>query len=102
VTNYAQRGRSRERAVADHLRERDWIVLKGTSFGVCDLAALKDGHRPQLIEVKSDSSGPYANFRKPQRGALVAVAAMAGAEAVLAWWPPRGKLRFIPSTEWPL
>jgi hypothetical protein len=30
------------------------------------------------------------------------MAAMAGAKAVLAWWPPRGKLRFIESTEWPL
>jgi Holliday junction resolvase len=101
VTNYAQRGRSRERAVADHMRERDWIVLKGTSFGVCDLAALKAGQRPRLIEVKSDVDGPYANFRKAQRAALVAVARLAGADALLAWWPPRGTLRFIPSTEWP-
>jgi Holliday junction resolvase len=102
VTNYAQRGRSRERAVADHLRERDWICLKGPSFGVCDLAALKDGERPWLIEVKSTAGGPYERFGPSERRNLATMAAMAGAKAVLAWWPPKGKLRFIESAEWPL
>jgi Holliday junction resolvase len=101
VTNYAQRGRSRERAVADHLRGLDWVCLKGTTFGVCDLAALKAGEQPWLIEVKSTAGGPYEQFRKDARAALLFVAEMAGAVAVLAWWPPRGQLRFIPSPEWP-
>lgn len=101
VTNYAQRGRQRERQVADHYRNDDWVVLKGTSFGVADLAALKDGHRPHLIEVKSTAGGPYETFRKADRASMVAEAARAGAVAMLAWWPPRGKLRLIPSSEWP-
>jgi Holliday junction resolvase len=101
MTNYAQRGRQRERQVADHLRDRDWICLKGTSFGAADLVALKAGELPWMIEVKSTAGGPYEQFRKDDRAALSAVADMAGARAVLAWWPPRGELRFIHSHEWP-
>jgi Holliday junction resolvase len=87
--------------VAEHLRSEGWVVLKGTSFGVCDLAAMRDGDRPLLVEVKSDVNGPYQNFRGPQREVLVLEAARAGARAVLAYWPPRKPLRLIPSSEWP-
>lgn len=102
MTNYAQRGRQRERQVADHLRDRDWLVVKGTSFGIADLVALKAGERPRLIEVKSSTQGPYEHFRREDRARLVAVSLLAGADAVLAWWPPRGVLRFIDSHEWPV
>lgn len=101
MSNYAQRGRQRERQVADHYRDRDWIVVKGTSFGIADLAALKDGERPHLIEVKSTADGPYKTFGPAERASMIAEAARAGAVAVLAWWPPRGKLRLIESSEWP-
>jgi Holliday junction resolvase len=94
-------GRARERAVADHLRNEDWIVLKGTSYGVADLAALRSDRCPVLIEVKSTAAGPYATFGPAARESMKAEAARAGAKAVLAWHPPRGKLRFIPSEEWP-
>lgn len=99
--SYAQRGRARERQVAERLRAEGWVVLKGTSFGICDLAAMRDGDTPMLVEVKSDHRSPYENFRSLQRETLVCEAARAGARAVLAHWPPRGQLRLIPSSEWP-
>ena len=34
--------RDRERKVADVLREQGWVVLKGTSYGTCDLAAMRN------------------------------------------------------------
>jgi Holliday junction resolvase len=101
VSNYAKRGRQRERAVADDYRDRDWVVVKGTTFGVCDLVALKEGERPHVIEVKSSAQGPYEHFSPAERASLVAEAIRAGAVAMLAWWPPRGVLRLIPSSEWP-
>ena len=94
-------GRDRERKVADWLRDHDWIVLKGTTYGVCDLAAMRDGDRPMLIEVKSTAGGPYKSFGPADRAALSLAARLAGATAVLAWWPPRGQLRLIDEGEWP-
>lgn len=91
----------RERQVRDWLQERDWLVVHtrpGTNF--CDLVALKDG-TIRLIEVKSTERGPYAGFPPADRQRLLDVAKMAGGQAELAWWPPRGKLRFIGSSEWP-
>lgn len=96
-----QAGRARERQVADRLRDEDWVVLKGTTYGTCDLVALRDGDRPRLIEVKSTAQGPYEHFSPADRASLAAEAARAGADAYLAWHPPRGVLRCIPSWEWP-
>jgi Holliday junction resolvase len=100
VTNYAQRGRKRERQVAEKLRADGWVVIKGTSYGCADLIALKDGERPWLVEVKS-TSAPYETFRGPDRTAMVSEAARAGADAVLAHWPMNGALRLIFHWEWP-
>ena len=94
-------GRQRERDVANHLRAEDWVVTKGTSYGVADLAAMRAGSVPMLIEVKSTVGGPYAEFGPEKRKSMVAEARRAGARAVLAWWPSRGPLRLIPSEEWP-
>ena len=94
-------GRARERQVADHLRSEDWVVTKGTSYGVADLCALRSDRCPLLIEVKSTAGGPYKTFGPAARESMKAEAARAGAKAVLAWWPPRGKLRLIGSEEWP-
>lgn len=96
-----QAGRARERQVADKLRGDDWIVVKGTTYGTCDLVALRDGSRPRLIEVKSTIGGPYHSFSPADRANLAAEAVRAGADAYLAWWPPHGKLRLIHSSEWP-
>ncbi len=99
------RGSKRERQVRDWLTERDWVVIHtrpGTNF--CDVVAIKSlGGRTMVrfVEVKSTAGGPYEHFRKPDRLDLLAVAELAGAEAWLAWWPPRGELRWIHSNEWP-
>jgi Holliday junction resolvase len=98
----AHTGRARERKVAEHLRRQGWVVVKGTSFGVCDLAAMRKGDVPMLVEVKANAGSPYMNFRSPERCGLALEAELAGALAVLAHWPPRKPLRLIPSSEWPL
>lgn len=97
------RGHDRERAVKRLLEAEDyWVARAAGSLGDADLVALKDGKRPLMIEVKSSAAGPYEHFRPKDRSDIVFAAALAGADAVLAWWPPRGKLRWIPSEEWPL
>lgn len=76
-------------------------MLKGTSFGVCDLAAMRAGDTPMLIEVKGNHGSPYMNFRGPDREVMALEAERAGARAVLAFWAPRKQLQLIPSSEWP-
>ena len=97
------RGHQRERDVCHWLRDRDWFAMRApASLGVADVVALREGDRPRLIEVKSTAGGPYERFGPADRADLLAAAAMAGAEAWLAWWPPRGKLRWIEASEWPV
>ena len=96
------RGHNRERAVKAHLQDDDWFVVRTAgSFGACDLVALKAGYHTRFIEVKSTAGGPYEHFGPTERETLRTAAYLAGASAELAWWPPRGTLRFIPSSEWP-
>ena len=96
------RGHNRERAVKARLEGEDWWVARAAgSLGDADLVALKDGKRPRLVEVKSTAGGPYERFGPCERAALLLAARIAGADAVLAWWPPRGKLRWIWPGEWP-
>jgi len=97
------RGIQRERAVKAWLQERDWVVIRAAgSLGGVDLVALKEGGRPMFVEVKSTVSGPFDHFRPAERAALVLAAKMAGADPVLAWWPPRGRLRWFGPEEWPV
>ena len=98
----SSRGHNRERAVRDRLLKEDWLAFRApASLGVADVIALRDGSRPRLIEVKSTAQGPYEHFGPAARVRLSLAARMAGADALLAWWPPRGVLRFIPESEWP-
>lgn len=96
------RGHDRERAIRRHL-ERDgwWTTRAAGSLGDADVVALKAGATPMLIEAKSTAGGPYERFGPAGRAALLAAADRAGAEAWLAWWPPRGELQWIPSSVWP-
>jgi hypothetical protein len=57
--------------------------------------------KAMLIEVKSTAGGPWERFGPQDRQGMVETAAAAGAEAWLYHWPARGKLRRIPSSEWP-
>ena len=95
-------GTQRERAVRDYYRDRDWLAFRApASLGVADVIALKAGHRPQLVEVKSTAQGPYESFGPSARARLSFAAEMAGADAVVAWWPKGGKMRLINEWEWP-
>lgn len=99
------RGIQRERAVKAVLQEDDWVVIRAAgSLGGVDLVALKPWQTPMLVEVKSSSPerGPFADFPPAEREALLLAARMAGARAVMAWWPPRGKLRWFQPDEWPV
>lgn len=97
-----RRGTQRELAVRDYLRDRDWLAFRApASLGVADIIALKDGYRARLIEVKSTAAGPYEHFGPADRARLRLAAQLAGADAILAWWPSRGSLHWIGSHEWP-
>lgn len=96
------RGHNRERQVKLLLQDQDWWVTRAAgSLGDADLVALKAGKRPMLIEVKSTAGGPYERFGPADRASLIFAAELAGADAVLCWWPPRGQPRLIPAEEWP-
>lgn len=96
------RGHNRERQVKALLMQDDWFVTRAAgSLGDADLVALKDGHRPRIIEVKSTAQGPYERFGPKDRADLRFAARVAGAVAELCWWPPRGKPVWISETEWP-
>lgn len=95
-------GTQRERAVRDWLSDRDWIAFRApASLGCADVVALRAGCRPRLIEVKSTAGGPYERFGPQERARLSLAAQMAGADAYLVWWPPRGQMRWIAEGEWP-
>ena len=95
-------GTQRELAVRDLLKEQGWLAFRApASLGVADVVALKAGYIAKLIEVKSTAQGPYERFGPADREALRQAAEVAGAEAVLAWWPPRKPLRWLSSSEWP-
>ena len=96
------RGHDRERQVKALLEADDWFVTRAAgSLGDADLVALKVGHTPRLIEVKSSAKGPYEHFGPKDRADLLFAAHVAGAVAQLCWWPPRGKPHWIDSLEWP-
>lgn len=99
----ASRGHDRERKVRETLEAIGWWVSRAAgSLGDADLVALKQGELPMLIEVKANvSGGPFMNFRRPEREALIAAAVRAGAIPWLAYWPSRKPLRWISVAEWP-
>lgn len=96
------RGHQRERDLVNLLRDDDWWAMRApASLGVVDVVALKDGHQPRFYEVKSTAGGPYERFGPEARAKLRGAARMAGARALLCWWPPYGKPTMIPSDAWP-
>jgi Holliday junction resolvase len=84
------------------LEGEDWFVARAAgSLGDADLVALRAGSRSRLVEVKSTAGGPYERFGPADRARLRLAAQIAGADAWLAWWPPRGRLRWLAESEWP-
>lgn len=96
------RGHSRERLVRKLLEANDWVVVRAAgSLGPIDLVALKLGRKAMLIEVKSTAGSPYERFGPADRKTLLDLAERAGADAVLAYWPPNAVLELIDSHAWP-
>jgi len=79
-----------------------WVAYR-IAHGCADVVWLRAGVRPRLIQVKSTSGGPYERFGPVDRAALLREARAAGADAWLAWWPPKLTLpRWIASDAWPV
>jgi Holliday junction resolvase len=96
------RGHDRERQVRRLLENDDYFVARACgSLGDVDLVALRAGSRPLLIEVKSTAAGPFHSFGPKDRIDLLFAAELAGADAILCWWPPRGKPTWFKSDQWP-
>lgn len=96
------RGTDRERRVRRGLEADGWVVMRAPgSFGPVDLVALRAGHMPMLIQVKSTAKSPFEKFGPDERDAILYKATQAGAEAWLCWWPPRRQPRWLPSDRWP-
>jgi hypothetical protein len=99
--------------VAARLKDEGWLVAsRRHDPGPGDLLAVRlDAeqtrhwgrivHGVWLIEVKGTADGPWRNFSKAARREMLEFALDHGAEAVMAWWPPGGQLRFIHSLDWP-
>jgi hypothetical protein len=98
--------------VARQLVTDGWLVGdRHNLLGGGDLVAARhrgDRHDIWLVEVKSTAGGPYERFLPADRLAMLEVAWRTGAQAWLAWWPPkgargnpRGELQWIPSWHWP-
>jgi Holliday junction resolvase len=113
----SRRGNSRENKVLELLAEDGWFGLCGrASRGPADILAIRHpayevgglqepsrhGGNTILVQVKSDKGNPYANFRPHERQVLVALSREFFANAWLAWWPPHGRLSWIPSSAWPV
>jgi Holliday junction resolvase len=98
----SSRGIERERQVRRYLEDRDYMVVRAAgSLGCADLIALRAYSPTLIVEVKSTHRGPFHSFGPADRADILAYAERAGATAVLAYWPPRGKLRFIYEKDWP-
>lgn len=96
------RGIQRERDLVNDLRAEGWWALRApASLGDVDVVALKNGHTPRFYEVKSTTAGPFHSFGPKDRAELLEAAGHAGAEAFLAWKPPRAEWKFIPPSGWP-
>lgn len=99
MTAYA-RGAARERQVQEKLTERGWDVTRAAGSRSFDLVACNNG-KTLYIEVKGTQAGPFADFGPAKRVELLRRADLAGASAVLIWWPPHKPLRWVFSSEWP-
>jgi len=108
-------GNARELKVMDLLASEGWLCASRRHIGGAgDILAVRryrdeppseyglyETPEARLIEVKSTTRSPWVTFGPKDRQDLVDTALTYGAEPVLAWWPPRGKLRWIRPSEFP-
>src|SRR4051812_20289947 len=95
-------GANRELKVMAVLTEEGWLCASRRHIGGAgDVLALRGTKKvwpyideAMLIEVKSTTRSPWVTFGPADRQALVETAEKHGAKPLLAWWPPRGKLRW--------
>jgi Holliday junction resolvase len=83
-----QRGDYFERQVRDTLAANGWLVIRSAgSLGIADLVALRKGHAPRLVSCKLGG-----RIDPAERTALLDAADAAGADALVAWKPKRGRV----------
>lgn len=97
------RGIQRERKVVALHHYKDGVAYRcGVGGGLVDVIHVKDG-QAWFIQSKSTVT-PYSHFGPRDREALLLEAEQAGVppeRVLLYWWPKNGKLKVIPSSEWP-
>lgn len=95
-------GHERERKLKRLLEGDGWIVVRAAgSLGIADLVALKLGHTPKLIEVKSDARHPFGHFGPEKRAALLEAGEKSGANVFVVWWPKHRELSWLSPADWP-
>ena len=112
----SQRGLDRERRVRDLLSEWGWVAIRAAKGPVDVVANVADaearhplapGHPVFIVrgclfvQVKTTASAAYDSFLPSERAILSTMAAKAGAEAWLCWWPPNRPPVWIPESSWP-
>lgn len=60
-------------------------------WALVDVLSMQAGYCTFFDEVKTDQVNPYANFKPLRRNAFLELAARAGAQARLIWWPTYGR-----------
>src|SRR4051812_40933840 len=104
-----QKGAARERKLAAELEAQGYVVTRSAgSRSPHDLVVVGPANRDspsistvQLVQVKSDTAGPFAHFGPLERSMLKETARRCGAVPVLVHWPAGGKQRWYPAHEWP-
>lgn len=98
-------GINRERQVRRVLDDLGyWTARAAGSHGDADIVALKalEGRcAALLVEVKTDTRGPFANFGPDARAELISAAVKSGATPWLCWWPARKQPKWISVEAWP-
>ena len=95
-------GHDRERKLKKVLEAEGWLVVRAAgSLGCADLVAMKLGHTPRIIEVKSSARSPFAHFGPNDRAELIEAGDRSGASVWLCWWPKRKQAIWLAPSEWP-
>jgi hypothetical protein len=102
-SNGRSRGRARELRYAEYLEQTRGGMARRFESGCFDIVWMQPD-LTTLIQVKSTSAGAFHSFGPAKRQEAREQAALAGAEAVLVWWP-KGRnaagAEWIASSEWP-